>query len=267
MGIHLILRIGIFLSLMCGSLMSGVNAQESSAPGGLAFLAQTDWEGPVTVIDLVKFKPGGEISYDEYDALAEAKLKSLGGEVIFRGYSKPFEGRGSDRAAARIGGYPSVLGWDRVTMRKYPSAAAVVQMGSSSEYRAALPHRTQGVERSLVYAFRGNAMPRVSAADSADAVYMLNILRFKDPDGEAGYSGYGRSVGPLMRQAGGRSVLGMTGLTAVISEEKIDRMILVFYPSPENFLSMVESPEFLAVMYKRSDSVELGLNLPFSDHR
>ena len=44
-------------------------------------------------------------------------------------------------------------------------------------------------------------------------------------------------------------------------------MILVFYPSPENFLSMVESPEFLAVMYKRSDSVELGLNLPFSDHR
>ena len=72
--------------------MSGVNAQESSAPGGLAFLAQTDWEGPVTVIDLVKFKPGGEISYDEYDALAETKLKSLGGEVIFRGYSKPFEG-------------------------------------------------------------------------------------------------------------------------------------------------------------------------------
>ena len=96
---------------------------------------------------------------------------------------------------------------------------------------------------------------------------LLNILRFKDPDGEAGYSGYGRSVGPLMRQAGGRSVLGMTGLTAVISEEEIDRMILVFYPSPENFLSMVESLEFLAVMYKRSDSVELGLNLPFSDHR
>lgn len=203
---------------------------------------------------------------DEYDALAEAKLTSLGGEVIFRGYSKPFEGRGADRAAARIGGDPSVLGWDRVTMRKYPSAKAVVEMGSSGEYRAALPHRTQGVERSLVYAFGGNAMPRVPAADSSDAVYMLNLLRFND-GGEAGYSDYGRSVVPLMRQAGGRSVLGMTGLTAVISEQEIDRMILVFYPSPENFLSMVESPEFLAAMYKRSDSVELGLNLPFSDYR
>ncbi len=210
-----------------------LQAQESSAPGGLALLAQSDWEGPVTVIDLVKFKPRGEESYDEYDALAEAKLTSLGGEVIFRGYSKPVEGLDSSS-------------WDRVTMRKYPSAKAVVEMGSSSEYRAALPHRMQGVEKSLVYAFGGNAMPRVAAADSSDAVYMLNLLRFND-GGEAGYSDYGRSVVPLMRQAGGRSVLGMTGLTAVISEEEIDRMILVFYPSPENFLSMVESPEFLAV--------------------
>ena len=168
MSIHSILRIGIFLSLM-----SGVNAQEPSAPGGLAMLAQTDREGPVTVIDLVKFKPGGEESYDEYDALAEAKLNSLGGEVIFRGYSKSFKGEASNREAARIGGDPSVLGWDRVTMRKYPSANAVVEMGASSEYRAAFQHRMQSVEESLVYAFVGNAMPRVPASDFADAVLSL----------------------------------------------------------------------------------------------
>jgi len=244
-----------------------LQAQEPSEPGGLAFLAQSDREGPVTVIDLVKFLPGGEGSYDEYDVLAEAKLTSLGGEVVFRGYSVPFEGRGADRAAARIGGYPSILGWDRVTMRKYPSAAAVVEMGSSSEYGAAFPHRVQGVERSLVYAFGGDAMPRVPAADAPDAVYMLNLLRFKDPDGEVGYGSYGRSVGPMIRQAGARPLLSMTGLTAVISEEEIDRMILVYYPSPGSFLSMVESPEFLAVMHERSDAVDLGLNLPFSDHR
>ena len=69
---------------MCGSLMSGVNAQESSASGGLAFLAQTDWEGPVTVIDLVKFKPGGEISYDEYDALARSEERRVGKECRSR---------------------------------------------------------------------------------------------------------------------------------------------------------------------------------------
>ena len=244
-----------------------LQAQEPSTPGGLAWLAQTDWEGPVTVIDLVKYNPGGEESYDEYDALAEAKLKSLGGEVIFRGYSKPFEGRGADRAAARIGGDPSVLGWDRVTMRKYPSAAAVVEMGSSGEYRAALPHRTQGVERSLVYAFGGNAMPRVPAADSSDGVYMLNLLRFNDNGGVAGYSDYGSHVGALIQQAGGRPVLRMNGLMAIISEEEYDMMILVKYPSPDSFFSMVTSPEYRAISHKRGDSIELGQLFSFSDHR
>lgn len=233
----------------------------------IQWLSETEREGPVTVIDLVKFNPGGEGSYDEYDALAEAKLNSLGGEVIFRGLSKPFAGKRSDREGGRIGADPTVLGWDRVTMRKYPSAKAVVEMGSSTEYQAAFPHRAQGVEKSLVYAFGGDAMSLVPAADSADAVYMLNLLRFKENGGEAGYQDYGRSVGPLMQKAGGRPVLSMTGLTPVISDQEIDRLILVLYPSAESFLSMVESPEYLAIVHKRLDSIDLGLNFPFSDHR
>ncbi|MFP6582932.1 MAG: DUF1330 domain-containing protein [Candidatus Hydrogenedentota bacterium] len=231
-----------------------LQAQESSPPGGLAFLAQSDHEGPVTVIDLVKFKPDGEESYNKYDALAEAKLTSLGGEVIFRGYSKPVEGRDS-------------ASWDRVTMRKYPSAKVVVEMGSSSEYRVAFPHRMQGVEKSLVYAFGGNAMPRVATAESSDAVYMLNLLRFNDNGGMAGYNDYGLHAMPLIRQTKARPVLSMNGLTAVISEEEIDRMILVMYPSPDSFLSMITSPEYRAIAHKRTDSIELGLLFPFSDHR
>ncbi len=125
----------------------------------------------------------------------------------------------------------------------------------------------QGVEKSLVYAFGGNAMPRVAAADSSDAVYMLNLLRFKDKGGQAGYRDYGRSVGPLLRQAGARPVLSMNGLTAIISEDEIDRMILVMYPSPESFLSMVKSTKYRAIAHKRTDSIELGLLFPFSDDR
>lgn len=233
---------------------SPLRAQESSAPRGLAFLAQTDWEGPVTVVDLVKFKPQGEQSYDRYDALAEAKLTALGGEVLFRGSSFEVEGRDASS-------------WDRVTMRKYPSAKAVVEMGSSSEYRAAFPHRIQGVAESLVYAFAGRAMPRVAEAQSPGAVYMLNLLRFKENGGEAGYRDYGVSVLPLLQQAGARPVLNMTGLTAVISQDEIDRMILVMYPSPKSFLAMIESPEYRAIAHKRTESIELGLLFPFSDDR
>jgi uncharacterized protein (DUF1330 family) len=152
-------------------------------------------------------------------------------------------------------------------MRKYPSAAAVVEMGASSEYRAAFPHRLQGVEASLVYAFAGATTPRVTAETSADAVYMLNLLRFKEEDGEAGYGDYGSSVIPLLRQRGAGPVLMGNGLTAVISAEEIDRMILVRYPSPEMFLEMVTSAEYRAIAHKRTDSIELGLLFPFEKRR
>ena len=57
------------------------------------------------------------------------------------------------------------------------------------------------------------------------------------------------------------------GLTAVISAEEIDRMILVRYPSPEMFLEMVTSAEYRAIAHKRTDSIELGLLFPFEKRR
>ena len=44
-------------------------------------------------------------------------------------------------------------------------------------------------------------------------------------------------------------------------------MILLVYPSPESFLSMMNSLDYLAILHKRIDSIELGLLFPFSDHR
>ena len=245
----------------------GANAQESGEVEGLAFLAQSDMEGPVTLVDFVKFKPGGEETYDRYDALAEEKLRALGGEVIFRGYSSPFDGSANEREASRHGADPSDLGWDRVTMRKYPSASAVVEMGASDEYRAALPNRAEAIEDSVVYAFGGNRMRNVPLSDSPDTIYMLNLLRFNNDGGVAGYGDYGSSVGPLIRGANGAVVLSASGITPIISNQKIDRMILVAYPSHEASLSMLRSDAYRTISSKRTNSIELGLNFPFSDHK
>ena len=246
----------------------GANAQESGEVEGLAFLAQSDMEGPVTLVDFVKFKPGGEETYDRYDALAEEKLRALGGEVIFRGYSSPFfDGSANEREAARHGADPSDLGWDRVTMRKYPSASAVVEMGASDEYQAALPNRAEAIEDSVVYAFGGNRMRNVPLSDSPDTIYMLNLLRFNNDGGVAGYGDYGSSVGPLIRGANGAVVLSASGITPIISNQKIDRMILVAYPSHEAFLSMLRSDAYRTISSKRTNSIELGLNFPFSDRK
>ena len=90
------------------ALAASIRAQQP----GLAYLAESDREGPVTLIDLVKFKPGGEASYEKYDALAEKKLTSLEGEVTFRGSSIPIEGR-------------DYTSWDRVTLRSYFAGACL----------------------------------------------------------------------------------------------------------------------------------------------
>ena len=63
---------------------------------------------------------------------------------------------------------------------------------------------------------------------------------------------------------GGGPVYVLKGVGPVISDETIDRLILVRYPSTETFLEMIASDEYQATAYFRTDAIELGLLLPFS---
>ncbi len=146
-------------------LFASLAQADDPPPSGLAALAQSSYDGPIVVMDLVKFKPGGEIGYDKYDAIAEAKVRSLGGEVVFRGKAKHIESLGETK-------------WDRATFRKYPTPQAVVAMASSAEYQGAFPHRIAAVSESFVYAFSGASRVAAPAA-TGESVYMLNLLRFK----------------------------------------------------------------------------------------
>ena len=239
--------------------VSSWSQDRPAAETGLGALAQSGIEGAIVVLDLVKFNPGGEAKYDEYDAGAEAKVKDLGGEVILRGHSKTVEGLDSTQ-------------WDRLTLRKYPSPQAVLQMGSSSEYQSVLPLRMQAVERSFVYAFvvqdvQGQVADpsRIAAPNSHDAVFMLNLLRFKPEGGREKYYGqYGAGVTPLMAKSCDRPVLRMKGVASVIADETIDDCILVVYPSDAAFRAMITSDDYRAIAHYRTESIELGLIWPFS---
>ncbi len=229
--------------------------------GGVEALAQSGVEGPVVVADLIKFNPDGAARYEIYDQIAEAKLEDLGGEVIFRGDAAQVDGR-----------LPSDE-WDRVTFRKYPSMAAVMALASSDEYQGAFPHRVAGVETSFVYAFSGelpsfaqsnpgvDPMNVVPEPETNSAVYMLNLLRFKPDGGDRKFfTEYGAPRGGHRPTP----VLTLKGIGAVIGEEIVDRLILVYYPSVEVFTEMITSPEYRAVAHLRTEAIELGLIWPFS---
>lgn len=246
-----------FPALVAFAFLASASITHAQNAGGLAALAESGVEGPVIVIDLVKFKPEGEARYDEYDAIAEAKVKSLGGEYVFRGSAKAVPGVDNK--------------WDRLTMRKYPSVQAVMDMGSSTEYRGAFPHRMAGVSASFVYAFSGEpsggsqgGASVVQPPESEDAVYMLNLLRFTDGGGEMKYyREYGANVMPMITERKGGPEINLKGIGFVIADEEIDRLILVRYPSVASFRDMITSDEYQAIAHLRTESIELGLLFPF----
>jgi len=97
--------------------------------------AELQDEGPIFMINLLKFKPdGGRESYQTYGQKFSEMMMPKGVEVIYRGNA-----------------VMSVIGeeeWDEVIVVKYPSKAAFIEMTVDAAYQEISKHRTAGIEDS-----------------------------------------------------------------------------------------------------------------------
>lgn len=104
-------------------------APEPPNEEGFADLSRRLDEGPVTMLNLLAFKPdGGRERYLEYGAAVLPLLEKAGGRVVFQGQAAPV-----------------VLGedsWDLVILVEYPSRRASVEMIQSPDYQAIAHLRT-----------------------------------------------------------------------------------------------------------------------------
>jgi uncharacterized protein (DUF1330 family) len=111
-------------------------------------LAAAPDEGPVVMLNLLKFKPRadadsaktGEEAYRAYGDTAVAMIEERGGKVIWAG-----------RADQILIGDPDD-DWDQVLLVQYPSRAAFLDMVSQPAYLEAHEHRESGLERTIVVA-------------------------------------------------------------------------------------------------------------------
>lgn len=102
-----------------------------------AFLALPD-DHPIVMVNLLKFKPGGQAEYAKYAAGIEPILKKLGAKVLFAGKAEYcLIGKGD---------------WDMVALVEYPRKKTLLQMSLSPEYRAIHPHREAGLAGQINYA-------------------------------------------------------------------------------------------------------------------
>lgn len=101
------------------------------------------------------------------------------------------------------------------------------------------------------------------------AVTMLNLLRFREfssykpgatdagatgQTGREAYATYSRHVMPLLAGVGGKPVWVGDAYCSVIAPtgESWDEVLLVQYPNKGAFLKMIQSPEYLAIVYHRT---------------
>lgn len=103
-----------------------------------AFMALPD-EGPIVMLNLLKFKPdGGAAEYAKYGEAVRPILEKIGAKIIFSGQAQ----------FCLIGN----ADWDAVAMVEYPRKSALMQMSMSEEYRAIHHHREAGLEGQVNYA-------------------------------------------------------------------------------------------------------------------
>ena len=101
----------------------------------LGALLASPHEGPIVMLNLLRFRPeGGAEAYGVYSQAVAPMLAAAGGRVI---------------AAAglleTIVGPPEGEPWDVVLLVEYPSREAFVGMVSTPEYQEAHRHRDEGL--------------------------------------------------------------------------------------------------------------------------
>jgi len=104
-----------------------------------AFLADDDG-GPVTMLNLLRFKPaGGRESYARYGKAIVPFLEKVGGSVVYFGET------GTPLVAP-----PTDTAWDAVLLVRYPSRAAFSAMVADPDYQQITHLRTEALEAAVL---------------------------------------------------------------------------------------------------------------------
>lgn len=107
----------------------------------LKALLQEDPGGPVVMLNLLRFRPGGRDLYAQYvRALSDTFLARYGAEVLYAG-------DGSTVLVAEPG-----QEWDVVLLVRYPSRQAFSRMVADPEYREVTHLRSEALTEAVLQA-------------------------------------------------------------------------------------------------------------------
>jgi uncharacterized protein (DUF1330 family) len=103
------------------------------------YLAE-DPGGPVVMLNLLKYKEGGEAGYKTYAEKIQPFLDKVGAEMVYVG----------DTHTTLVA--DDHFDYDAVLLVRYPSRAAFSQMVADPEYQQITGHRTESLDNAVLQA-------------------------------------------------------------------------------------------------------------------
>ena len=118
---------------------AGAQTPPASTRNAEAFraLSQRAGDKPVVMLNLLKFKPGGQAQYMRYSANFQALTRGKGVRIRYAGQCED-----------------SLIGkedWDMIAVVEYPSRKAFLAIVQSPEYQKITGDRTAALERAVLY--------------------------------------------------------------------------------------------------------------------
>jgi uncharacterized protein (DUF1330 family) len=104
---------------------------------------------------------------------------------------------------------------------------------------------------------KGQDLKRYLAEDPGGPVVMLNLLRFAEDGGRAGYADYLEHFRSTSGRYGAEVLYVGDGSTALVAEDgqAWDAVLLVRYPSRQAFSDMVRDPAYQSGSHLRTSSL------------
>jgi uncharacterized protein (DUF1330 family) len=128
------------IALDKGPAQPGDDAVRAERQQRFGALLERLGDQPVDMLNLLKFKPGGEASYAAYGREFATLIPehAPGTQVVYW----------ADCAGLLVGSEE----WDRLIIVRYPSMAAFLALTTSADYAAIAHLRTDALERAVLYA-------------------------------------------------------------------------------------------------------------------
>lgn len=153
-----ILLAGVFVLTGCDSELAnklpGSDPWLDGNPGQFVAFSQRADEGPVVMINLLKFRDAsldgdgtGQEAYQRYAVLAAPFVEAHGGELVWSGVAE-------EHLVGDIS-----YDWDAVLLVKWPTRQHLLDLGSDEGYEAIAHHRMNGLERTMLIALDEIAQP------------------------------------------------------------------------------------------------------------